>query len=581
MAKKRLRPTRGDSQWSTDCALCLARWGLFVCVLVIALLDPNHYLSSLNLARFLLIFGAYNLTITLLLVVHLLSGAIPFFTLIADTAATIALLALSGGPESPFFFFPLFPILVAALRFDWQIGLFTATIPVATLVLYQALTWKADQGAISFFQVGLQSLLFLLTGGISGLLGPGTASLAPRRTSAADAEHSILPDRYRMVLELASNLSATLNYERVLETILEISRFGFDELGLRVGESVGLVLLYDKDGYLTPASHRNLVIREDETRRIKGRSGILETAFVSAEAIIGGPPSADPELRVFESLKPCKSMICVPLRAGFETYGAVLFASVWPDAYTAEHVELLTIFCNQATIALQNASLYKSLQEERDKLIDKEEQARRKLARDLHDGPTQDLAAIAMRLNFARLLVERDTARAKAELARLEDMAHRTVKEIRSMLFTLRPVILETEGLVAALNQYADNLRENDGLPVTVDAERFEDCLDTDTQGVVFAIIEEAVNNAKKHAQATHIWVRLAVQGDMFLAQVADNGRGFDVEAVESSYGSRGSLGLINLKERAQLVGGNISIESAPGQGTKVTLLVPIKEEPI
>lgn len=577
MANKRLRPTRGNSQWSTDCALCLARWGLFVCVLVIALLDPDHRLSPSNLARFLLVFGAYNLTITLLLAVHLLARAISFFTLIADTVAMIALLAVSGGPESPFFFFPLFPILVAALRFDWQIGLFTAAIPVATLVLYQAFTWKEDQGASQFFKAGMQSLLFLLAAATSGLLG----SLESRRTSAAGLEHSILPDRYRMVLELASNLSATLNYERVLETILEISRFGFDELGLRVGESVGLVLLYDKDGYLTPASHRNLVIHEDETRRIKGRAGILETAFVSAEAIIGGPPSADPELRVFESLKPCKSMICVPLRAGFETYGAVLFASVWPDAYTAEHVELLTIFCNQATIALQNASLYRSLQEERDKIINKEEEARRKLARDLHDGPTQDLAAIAMRLNFARLLVERDTARAKAELARLEDMAHRTVREIRSMLFTLRPVILETEGLVAALNQYADNLRENDGLPVTVDAERFEDCLDTDTQGVVFAIIEEAVNNARKHAQATHIWVRLAVQNDMFLAQVADNGRGFDVEAVESSYGSRGSLGLINLKERAQLVGGNISIESAPGQGTKVTLLVPVKEEPI
>ncbi len=581
MSKKRLKLTRGDGQWHTDCALCLARWGIFVCVLVVSLLDPARQLSPSNLARFLLAFGAYNLTITLLLAVRLLSEAIPFFTLIVDTVALIALLALSGGPESPFFFFPLFPILIAALRFDWQIGLFTAALFIATLVLHRAFTWQEGQGAIQFFQVGLQGLLFLLAAAVSGVLGPGIASVEMRKRSAADSDHQLLPERYRMVFELASNLSATLNYERVLETILEISRFGFDDLGLRVGESVGLVLLYDKDGYLSPAAHRNLVIHEDETRRIKGRAGILEMAFVSAEAIIGGPPSADPELRAFESLKPCKSMICIPLRAGFETYGAVLFASVHPNAYTVEHVELLTIFCNQATIALQNANLYQSLREERDKLINKEEQARRKLARDLHDGPTQDLAAIAMRLNFARLLVERDTTRAKAELARLEDMAHRTVKEIRSMLFTLRPVILETEGLVAALNQYADNLRENDGLPVTVDAERYEDCLDTDTQGVVFAIIEEAVNNAKKHAQATHIWVRLAVQNDMFLAQVADNGRGFDVEAVESSYGSRGSLGLINLKERAQLVGGNISIESAPGQGTKVTLLVPIKEEPI
>ena len=168
----------------------------------------------------------------------------------------------------------------------------------------------------------------------------------------------------------------------------------------------------------------------------------------------------------------------------------VLFASARPNAYTAEHAELLTIFCNQATIALQNASLYESLRVERDKIVDQEEQARHKLARNLHDGPTQDVAAIAMRLNFARLLIDRDPARARAELARLEDLAHRTVREIRSMLFTLRPVILETEGLVAALNQYADNLRETDGLSVEVDPSRYQDCLDRETQGVVFAILE-------------------------------------------------------------------------------------------
>jgi len=577
LSKERLRQTKGEGQRNNDWALCLIRWGMFVCALVVALIDPTHPLSSLNLVRFLLAFGAYNLTITLLLTVRFLLRAIPIFTLIADTVTLVMLLALSGGAESPFFFFPLFPILVAALRFGWLAGVCAAAVFIATLVLHQAFTWEAGQGAIQFFKAGLYSLLFLFAAAVSGSLSPHASSAELRRPSTSDSGHQLTPDRYRMVVELASSLSASLNYERVLETILEISRFGFDELGLRVGESVGLILLYDADGYLSPASYRNLVVREDETRRIKGRAGILELAIGSAEAIIGGSPSADPELRLFESLKPCKSMICVPLRAGFETYGAVLFASTRPNAYTAEHVELLTIFCNQATIALQNASLYQSLQKERDKIIDKEEQARRKLARDLHDGPTQDLAAIAMRLNFARLLLDRDVPRAKAELARLEDLAHRTVKEIRSMLFTLRPVILETEGLVAALNQYADNLRETEGLPVTIDAERFEDCLDTDAQGVVFAIIEEAVNNARKHAQATHIWVRLAVQDDMFLAQVADNGRGFDVEAVESSYGSRGSLGLINLKERAQLVGGTINIESAPGQGTKVTLLVPIK----
>ena len=112
-----------------------------------------------------------------------------------------------------------------------------------------------------------------------------------------------------------------------------------------------------------------------------------------------------------------------------------------------------------------------------------------------------------------------------------------------------------------------------------VDAEHYEECLDSEAQGVVFAILEEAVNNAKKHAQASQIWVQLATQGDMFVAQVVDNGRGFNVQEVERNYGSTGSLGMINLKERAELVGGSLNIESTPGLGTRVTLIVPLEDE--
>jgi signal transduction histidine kinase len=429
------------------------------------------------------------------------------------------------------------------------------------------------------FQLGWYTLwlglIVVIAGVVSERVPP--AEISDRRAWNSDLR--MVPDHLKLVYEMAASLSATLNYERVLEAILDISRLGFDELGMRLGESVGLVLLYDKEGRLSPASFRNLVTRTDENRCIKGNEGMVAEAISSGKAVIGDSPVDDPELRVFDSLQACRSVVCVPLRAGFETFGAVLFASVKPQAYTVEHLELLTLFCNQATIALQNASLYRSLREERDKIVDKEEEARHKLARELHDGPTQDVAAIAMRLNFARLLVDRDAARARLELERLEDLAHRTVKEIRSMLFALRPVVLETEGLLSALKMYAKNLEENDALPVTIDAERYEDCLDLEAQGVVFAILDEAMNNARKHAQASHIWLRLSVEDDLFLAEVKDNGKGFDVEDVESSYGSRGSLGMINIKERAELVGGTINISSEPGRGSRITLLVPIAGE--
>lgn len=566
---------------SIEWTICLLRWGLFLSILVLAWLDPLQRLSPPELIAYLAAVGIYNLAVCVLVYLRVGFRALPALTLTADILFLIALDHLSGGVQSPYFFLAFFPVLVAALRFGWQAGLLAAGAFVLSDVFLTAAAWEVGLEPALLFQLGWHVLYFFLMAVVGGVLAEGIpVSVRPGWLSTA-IDRQIVPDRLRMVYDMAASLSATLNYERVLEAILDISRLGFDELGTRTGESVGLVLLYGEDGLLAPASHRNLVTREDERRRIKGKTGMVAEAIASGKAKIGAAPASDPELQVFDSFQACRSTICVPLRAGFETYGAVLFATVKRDAYHVEHAELLTLFCNQATIALQNATLYRSLREERDKIVRKEEEARHKLARELHDGPTQDVAAIAMRLNFARLLVDRDLGRARAELERLEDLAHHTVKEIRSMLFALRPIILETEGLVAALKQYAENVLENDGLPVEIDPEGYEDCLELETQGVVFAILEEAINNARKHARASRVKVWLRVEEDLFVAEVIDDGRGFDLDATEKGYASRGSLGIVNLRERADLVGGTVNIDSVPGQGTRVTLLVPISNEAV
>ena len=570
--------TEREGQLSGEWTIFLLRWGVLACVVLAFLLDPIHRLASSEVILFLVAIAIYNLAIALMIYLRLYFRALPVLTLFADIVAVLALIHLPSGVGGFYFIFAIFPILVATLRFSWLAGLLTAGIYVLDAVFQTAIAWQSGPQAALLSELSWFVVLYVLVAAVAGVVSERVPRAPVSGWRRRDAT-SVVPEHLQMIYDLASSLSATLNYERVLEAILDISRLGFDELGLRLGESVGLVLLYDKDGLLAPASHRNLVTRQDEARRIRGSNGIVADSIASASALISGAPANDPELCKFDSMQSCRSVICVPLRAGFETYGAVLFATVKSKAYTPEHVELLTLFCNQATIALQNASLYQSLREERDKIVGKEEEARRKLARELHDGPTQDVAAIAMRLNFARLLVERNPERARAELERLEDLAHRTVREIRSMLFALRPVILETEGLVAALNQYAENIQENDDLPVQVDAVNFETCLDLEVQGVVFAILEEAINNARKHAQASSILVRLRVEGDLLVAEVIDDGRGFDVEAVENSYGSRGSLGMLNLKERAVLIGGTVNVESVQGQGTRVTLLVPVPEE--
>jgi signal transduction histidine kinase len=133
----------------------------------------------------------------------------------------------------------------------------------------------------------------------------------------------------------------------------------------------------------------------------------------------------------------------------------------------------------------------------------------------------------------------------------------------------------------AALQAMADKMRETFNQEVAIELdERIISQMEMGKQGVIFYIVEEAVNNARKHAGAPVILVRLRpVEQNIALLEIVDNGAGFDVEAVNSSYDKRGSLGMINLRERAELVNGLLNIKSAPGQGTTVQVYIPFSEE--
>jgi signal transduction histidine kinase len=283
------------------------------------------------------------------------------------------------------------------------------------------------------------------------------------------------------------------------------------------------------------------------------------------------------------SLRNCSIAYCLPLRAGLDTYGILLFAHSDPDFFTQSKRELLDIIAHQSVIAIQNARLYSDIQQEKERMIEIQEQEHRKLARDLHDGPTQSMAAIAMRINFARRLLERDPKATADELSKIEDLARRTTKEIRHMLFTLRPLELESQGLIGALKAMAEKTHETYDQNVIVEAEEHViSRIEMSRQTIIFYIAEEAINNACKYAQANQIWVRMRdYDEDLVMLEIQDDGVGFDKENVESSYDQRGSLGLKNMSERAEMVNGVFRLDSAVGKGTTVRVLIPLSEEAI
>ena len=217
------------------------------------------------------------------------------------------------------------------------------------------------------------------------------------------------------------------------------------------------------------------------------------------------------------------------------------------------------------------------MREERDRIIAVEEEIRRRLARDLHDGPAQMLAAIIMSANFVKDAIAHNALdHAVNELGEMLPVAEKALRQVRTLLFDLRPVILETQGLVPALKSYAQRLQETEGLNVVFSTSGEFGRLSHNAEVAIFSVVQEAITNAKKHARASRIDIEVNPVDDNLIVVVRDNGVGFDVKAVTGRYDERGSLGMLNMKERAEIVEGALSLSSQPGKGTTITLKLPL-----
>lgn len=391
--------------------------------------------------------------------------------------------------------------------------------------------------------------------------------------------------RMRKMYQLITELTTTLNYERVLEKSLDASLVALNLADVSTDRLVSAVLLFAENDMMEPpelyVAYGRGLPRTDLQRKTPGMDGVLEAAIESGESQLTKEAIKDPELRDFLAFRVCEAAFCIPLRAGLDTFGVLLFGHPDTEYFNTDCQEILSTVGHQAQIALQNAQLFQELKSEKDQIIKVQEEARRRLARALHDGPTQTVAAIPMQISRARHLLNRDVDAAAEALYQTEDLARRTSKQIRHMLFTLRPLVLESEGLDAALESMAEKTRETFGQDVSIKTDpSLMDELDMNAKTVIFTITEEAVNNARKHADAEHIWIRLQrLQEDLALLEIEDDGKGFDVEEVTGSYEDRDSLGMVNMRERAELVEGVFHIKSRIGEGTTIQVVLPLTDD--
>jgi signal transduction histidine kinase len=541
--------------------------------------------GSLPVAAILLGAAILNLWLTLRALFDRPVVAYRLLILVVDLLVANLLYYFVGVLQGTLVWSGLLPVMSAALYFETRGMLFFTLLTILSLGFQAFLLGSPISALVS---VGLASLLYLGVGVLINFLrrrlrtafemSQGAQLIAQQKAERVEI------DRRQAIYKLVSALSATLNYQRVLDTALDMCTTALASSSDQAGPLVSAVLLFSR----TEAQETRLLVGSarrftpaDLRIGLQGTKGVIGRAIDDGEARLAHNLAKDPELGRIVALRVCRAAYCVPLRTGLDTYGVMLFAHPDENFFTEEHREILDIIGNQAMIAIQNARLYHDLEQEKERMMEIQEEARRKLARDLHDGPTQSVAALAMRVNFARRMLERDGKAAVDELHKIEELARKTTNELRHMLFTLRPLVLESQGLTAALESMAEKMREtyNQNVIVISDQEIVAK-LEMSKQAVVFYIAEEAVNNARKHANAAHVWVRLkALEDDVALLEIEDDGVGFDPGPVNSSYEHRGSLGMVNMRERAELVNGVLNIDSMEGRGTRVLLLIPLTNE--
>jgi signal transduction histidine kinase len=379
----------------------------------------------------------------------------------------------------------------------------------------------------------------------------------------------------RAVVSVATSLNTT-SYQKILDAALDIGR-----LGLRRASNVrvvGMVLLVrDSDEQLQIVNNRGLAHYELD-KLFAARSGVIGGAMAEGVAVIGGAGPKDPELAEMVAFARTRSTMAVPLRAEYINYGVLVFGTSDEDAFNSDTLDVVQTIATQVTVALQNASLYGNLLLEKERIVRLEQNARQALVRDLHDIPTQTISAVTMRTGILKMLLDRGQIdKLKPEIEAVEDMAKQATAEIRHVLFKLRPLALESQGLSVALAQLVEKTRKTFAQNVTLRIdEQVDHVLPMEAQDALFYLVEEAISNARKYAQAQMIKIDVAVKNDQVLVRVADNGVGFDVDAVQDKYVERGSFGMVNMHERAELIGGSLKLESRPGKGTAVLVTVPV-----
>lgn len=281
-------------------------------------------------------------------------------------------------------------------------------------------------------------------------------------------------------------------------------------------------------------------------------------------------------------------MIALPLVAQNKNIGCVVLAAPVgrERLITVDEFALMIGIGQQVGLSIENARLYQDVQKREKTLADllhqvvgAQEAERRRIARELHDATGQSLTAISLGLRGIEALLANDLPVSARQIRDLQTFGTEAIGELRRIIADLRPSQLDDLGLVAALRWYVSAFEKRRGITCEFVIDGDPGRLSSEYETVLFRIVQEAFTNVAKHSGASKVTVSLDTYPHNIILNIEDNGKGFDAKAMLSGENEYAGWGLMGIRERVLLLGGNYNIESSPGHGTEISICVPLTTE--
>ena len=393
-------------------------------------------------------------------------------------------------------------------------------------------------------------------------------------------------EKYSENLVALSLVSAAISGLQDLDAIL---RIGLDNVLAFMHGTVGGIMLLDEQTHtLSYSVHHDLSPKYAEEMHIRLGEGIAGKVAQSGRSVLledisSEPDAVRPDLISMEGLK---AFISVPLRAKDSVLGVMNVASHLPHHFSKQDMYFLHSVGDQLGIAIEQAKLHETLekgkkryQELARQILITQEEERRRIARELHDETSQTLSGLALNLQALVQMGEMigiENAEFKARLEKAHSLAVQTGSEVGRLIADLRPTLLDTLGLVPAIRQYAGTSLAPLGINYSIEVEGVEKPLPPEVELGLFRWVQGAVGNIVQHSQARNATISLKREGDKLLLRITDDGQGFDASQLTRVEKSGRGAGLFSMKERIGLLGGICSVQSQPGQGTKILGTIPL-----